>query len=151
MAPIKNLLLPLLALYLAAPTLSAPVEINVRQLAGTGAAANSILSSTDNGVGYGIENAEDNTANLISGTKGSTGTGGNPPPPPPPPHKRQLDKIANGAGAIANAAGAGAVGNPVVQVGDSVDGATTSGQADAGAKIGQTEESTLESVGSAVP
>ena len=37
------------ALVLAAP---------IPQLAGEGAACNSILSSTDNGVGYGIENAE---------------------------------------------------------------------------------------------
>jgi hypothetical protein len=56
-------------------------------LAGEGAAADSILSDTDNGIGYGIEvrlqpfvvrwlptfpkNAEDNTANLISSSKGS--------------------------------------------------------------------------------
>jgi len=34
--------------------LAAPVP----QLAGEGSACNSILSSTDNGVGYGVENAE---------------------------------------------------------------------------------------------
>ena len=42
------------------------------QIAGEGAACNSILSSTDNGVVYGTENAEDNTANTVSSvTKGT--------------------------------------------------------------------------------
>ncbi|GAB7323478.1 hypothetical protein MBLNU13_g05925t1 [Cladosporium sp. NU13] len=50
----------------ASGALAAPVP----QLAGEGAAANSILSSTDNGVGYGIEDALDNTANLITSVKG---------------------------------------------------------------------------------
>ena len=127
-----------------------------RQLAGTGAAADSILTDTDNGVGYGVENAEDNTAATISSVTG-TSSGGDPPPPPPPPPKknprsrRQLDKIANGAGAISKAAGIGATTDSIVAVADSDDGTTTSGQADAGSKVGSTEESTLESAGSAVP
>lgn len=54
-----------IALFTAAYALPTP------QLAGTGAAANSVLSSTDNGVGFGIENAEDNTAALVNSLKGS--------------------------------------------------------------------------------
>lgn len=56
----KTLLL--LAAFQAFTALAAPVP----QLAGEGAACNSVLSSTDNGVGYGTENAEDNTASTIS-------------------------------------------------------------------------------------
>jgi hypothetical protein len=126
-----------------------------RQLAGEGAAANSILSSTDNGVGFGVENAEDNTANLITSVKGGSTTGGStttpPPPPPGPKSRRQADKIANGAKAIGNAAGVSVVTDPVGNAGDSLDGTLTSGAADAGASIGKTEETTLENVGSAVP
>jgi hypothetical protein len=48
----KSLLL--LAALQAFTTLAAPIP----QLAGEGAACNSVLSSTDNGVGYGVENAE---------------------------------------------------------------------------------------------
>lgn len=58
MAPVSKIVISALALFLASPALSAPVNTNalsVRQLAGEGAAANSILSSTDNGVGYGVE------------------------------------------------------------------------------------------------
>ncbi|KAK6000002.1 hypothetical protein QM012_003990 [Aureobasidium pullulans] len=56
----KTLLL--LAAFQAFTALAAPIP----QLAGEGAACNSVLSSTDNGVGYGTENAEDNTASTIS-------------------------------------------------------------------------------------
>jgi hypothetical protein len=115
-----------------------------RQLAGEGSAANSILSSTDNGVGYGIENAEDNTAALITSAKGSA-------PATPQKARRQADKIANGAAAVLNAAGANGAGNAVQSNGDSIDGALTSGAANVGASTGSAEESTLESVGSAVP
>ncbi|KXT04595.1 hypothetical protein AC578_8682 [Pseudocercospora eumusae] len=48
--------------FSATGVLAAPVP----QLAGEGAACNSVLSQTDNGVGHGIENAEDNTASTIS-------------------------------------------------------------------------------------
>lgn len=47
--------------------LAAPVP----QLAGEGAAANSILSDTDDDIGYGTENAEDNIAALITSIKRS--------------------------------------------------------------------------------
>jgi hypothetical protein len=115
---------------------SAPAPPHRRQLAGEGAAADSILTDTDNGVGYGTENAENNAASLITSAKGST-------------PKRQLDKIANGAGNVCTAAG-GDCGNQVGAA-DSIDGALTSGAADAGAAVGSTEEQSLEAAGSAVP
>ena len=40
-------------------TFSGVLAAPLPQLAGEGAACNSVLSSTDNGVGYGVENAED--------------------------------------------------------------------------------------------
>lgn len=58
MAPITKILVSALTLLLASPALSAPVNTNalsVRQLAGVGAGADSILTDTDNGVGYGVE------------------------------------------------------------------------------------------------
>ena len=163
MAPISKIFsIAALALLAASPALAAPVathEVAVRQLAGEGAAFNALFSDTDNGVGYGIENAEDNTADNIrklkggsipSGSGSSTG-GSQPPPPPPPPHKRQMDKIANGFGNVANAAGLDVVGDPVVQYGDSVDGALTSGAANAGQQVGSSEEGFLEGIGKAIP
>lgn len=45
-------------LLLAALQVFTSIAAPVPQLAGEGAACNSILSSTDNGVGYGTENAE---------------------------------------------------------------------------------------------
>ena len=68
-----------------------------------------------------------------------------------PKFRRQGDKISNGLGAVGNAAGVGAVTDPVQQAGDSLDGTLTSGAADAGASVGNTEETTLENIGSAVP
>ncbi|KAI5194638.1 hypothetical protein E4T39_08572 [Aureobasidium subglaciale] len=53
-------------LILAALQAVGIVAIPIPQLAGEGNACSSVLSSTDNGVGYGVENALDNTANLIS-------------------------------------------------------------------------------------
>jgi hypothetical protein len=117
---------------------------------------------------------EDNTASLITSIKGgssgsSGGSGGSstpPPPPPPPSKKRQADKyvtqnppssalityrISNGAAAVLDAAGANAAGDAVKTNGDSIDGELTSAAANAGAQVGSTEESTLESIGSSVP
>jgi hypothetical protein len=128
-----------------------------RQLAGEGAATDSILTDTDNGFGYGTEDAENNIAGNIATMTGSTsGSGAAPAPAPAPPKKgpksrRQLDKIANGAGAIGNAAGVGAATDPVVAAADSADGTSTSAAANAGAEVGSTEEQTLEKVGSSVP
>jgi hypothetical protein len=126
------------------------------QLAGEGALFDSLFTDTDNGVGHGVENAEDNTAALVSGIKGSTGstgsTGGStPPPPPPPPHRRQLDKIANGFQTLSNAVGTGSSTTGATNAMDNLDGTLTSGAANAGASIGGTEDSTLEGVGNAVP
>jgi hypothetical protein len=59
------------------------------QLAGEGQAANALFSDTDNGVGFGIKNAEDGVASLITSVKGGSlgSTGGSAAPPPQPPHK----------------------------------------------------------------
>jgi hypothetical protein len=127
----------------AGPGGAPPPPPRRRQLAGEGAALNSIASSTDNGVGFAVKNAEDNTAGLISKVTGSV--------PKIPKTRRQLDKIANGAKDIGNAAGVSAAVNPVGDLGDSLDGTLTSAAANAGAQIGKTEETTLESAGSAVP
>lgn len=124
------------------------------QGAGTGAALDSLFSDIDTGVGLAVENAEDNTANLISGSKGTASTGGGSAagPPPPPPHaRRQLDKIAKGAQALSNAAGTGAETSALTDTLVNVDGETTSGQAAAGAALGNAEATTLENVGSAIP
>lgn len=144
----------LLALLLSTTILALPTP----QLAGEGAALNSIFSSTDNGVGYGIENAEDNlagnVASLKSGTPstgGTTGGGSGNPPPPPPPHRRQLDKISNGFQTLSNAAGTGDSTKGTTNMLDEVDGSSTSGAANLGANVGSLEESTLESVGKGVP
>jgi hypothetical protein len=111
-----------------------------RQLAGEGAALNSIFSSTDNGIGFAVKAAEDNTADNISKLKASL-----------PKTPRQADKIANGLKDVGNAAGVSAVINPVGDLGDSLDGTLTSAAANAGAQIGSTEESTLISTGKAIP
>ncbi|KAL5381486.1 hypothetical protein DPSP01_007199 [Paraphaeosphaeria sporulosa] len=113
-----------------------------RQLAGEGAAANSLLSSTDNGVGYGIENAEDNIAALVTSLKGSI---------PARRTRRQLDKISNGAQTLSNAAGTGAGTSTITTGLDSIDGILTSGAANTGADLGNTEAGTLEAAGSSVP
>lgn len=118
---------------------SGGAKLRVRQLAGEGAACDSVLTQTNNGIGHGIENAEENTAKTISSV---TKTG---------KAKRQLDKIANGAGAIGDAAGLHTATDPVVQVADNLDGSLTSGAADAGASIANTEDQTLENAGSQVP
>ncbi|KAH7380126.1 hypothetical protein BKA66DRAFT_442445 [Pyrenochaeta sp. MPI-SDFR-AT-0127] len=134
----------IISLVLATAVLAAPTP----QLAGEGAAANSIFSSTDNGVGYGIENAEDNIAGLISGLRGGANT---PAAPGSGSRRRQLDKISNGAQAIGQALGVGSSTSGTTTVLDNVDGDLTSGAANLGAQIGQTEESTLEDLGKAVP
>ncbi|KAG9508336.1 hypothetical protein J7337_001900 [Fusarium musae] len=54
----------LIILAAASATLSAPT-MRPRQLAGEGSFFDSVFSGTDNGVGYGVENAEDNAASLL--------------------------------------------------------------------------------------
>lgn len=138
MAPIARYLSLALALSFVGSTIAAPARLPARQLAGEGNAADSILTSTDNGVGYGTENAEDNTANLItsSGVKLPT---------------RQADKIANGASNVLNAAGAPAAASAVKSNGDTVDGQLTDDATNDGAAAGSAEETTLEQAGSDVP
>ena len=65
--------------------------------------------------------------------------------------KRQLDKIANGAGEIGDAVGAGATTQPVVNEADTIDGQTTSDGATLGQQVGDDEATTLENAGKAVP
>ncbi|KAG9694821.1 hypothetical protein KCU95_g5421, partial [Aureobasidium melanogenum] len=129
-------------------------KVTRRQLAGVGSACDSVVSDTDNAVGYGIENAEDNTAALLSGSSSSTSSGSGAAPPPPkkgPKARRQLDKIANGASNILDAAHLNQLGGVVKDVGDNVDGELTSGVANLGAQVGSFEEQTLEGIGKAVP
>jgi hypothetical protein len=140
-----------------------PPPPSKRQLAGEGSALDSIVSDFDNASGYGTEDALDNTAQLITNTKngqtggtassgGSTGgSGSSSPPPPPPPHKRQLDKISAGVQAVGEALGVGSATAPATSAGESLDGTLTSDAANAGAQVGQTEESVLEGAGSSVP
>jgi hypothetical protein len=146
----------LITLLLTTTALALPTP----QLAGEGAALNSIFSSTDNGIGYGIKNAEQNLANNVAQLKGSTGgagattgSGAAPPPPPPGPgpHRRQLDKISDGFQTLSSAAGMGDSTKALTNGLDEIDGSSTSGAANLGAEMGSLEESTLESLGNAVP
>ena len=57
---------PTLAALILAFATTHILALPTPQIAGEGSACNSVLTSTDNGVGYGVENAEDNTANTIS-------------------------------------------------------------------------------------
>ena len=137
------------ATILASPALAAPTFILVRQLAGEGNACSSLLSSTDNGVGYGIENAEDNTANLLKpGSVKAPGTTGSSPSKI---RARQGDKIANGANALLSAAGQPGAGSFVGTNGDNVDGQLTGDATDIGAQFGGDEESILEGLGASIP
>jgi hypothetical protein len=140
--------------------LTAVSALPTPQLAGEGAAADSIFSDTDNGVGYAIKNAEENTASLITSVKGgsaTTTTGGSgsgaapPPPPPPGPKRRQANKICDGFQDLSNAAGTGSATSAAMAQCDNVDGELTDGAANAGATVGGTEESTLEAIGKAIP
>lgn len=79
-----------------------------------------MLSSTDNGVGYGIENTEDNTATLVTSLKSSG---------PARRTRHQPDKVSNGAQTLSNAAGTGAATLATTTGLDSMDGTLTSGAA----------------------
>ncbi|KAL1654142.1 hypothetical protein SLS61_003145 [Didymella pomorum] len=128
------------------------------QLAGEGAAADSIFTDTDNAVGYAVKDAEENTAGLVTSIKGGSattttgGSGSGSPPPPPPGHKRrQANKICDGFQDLSNAAGTGSATSAAMAACDNVDGELTDGAANAGATVGGTEESTLEGIGKAIP
>ncbi|KAJ4319428.1 hypothetical protein N0V94_003932 [Neodidymelliopsis sp. IMI 364377] len=120
---------------------SAVAALPTPQLAGEGKAADSLFSSTDNGLGYGIENAEDNTAALVTSMKGSA----------PARRTPQLDKISNGFQTLSNAAGTGASTTSLTDSLDTIDGDSTDGAANIGADVGTLEEGSLEAAGKAVP
>jgi hypothetical protein len=84
---------------------------------------NFISSATDIGIGYGLESAEANTANLIA----SHNIGESPSKV-----KRQLDKIANSAAALLNTAGLAVPASMVKTLGDNLDAAMTDGSANLG-------------------
>lgn len=135
----------LLATVLVSAAAAAPYP----QLHGEGVAADALFTDTDNGLGYGVENAENNVANTIK--PGSAPTGNSAGGSPPPPSKRQLDKWAAGAQNIANAGGVGGSTSGVTDQLKSVDGTLTDGAANAGTNAGGTEASTIEAIGQAVP
>lgn len=140
----------LVILAAASATLSAPT-MRPRQLAGEGSFFDSVFSGTDNGVGYGVENAEDNAASLLGG-KTTTGGGGSTtnPSPPPPKVKRQADKIANGAATDLHAIGKYKAADLVQTDGDNIDGQLTQDAATLGGQIGGDEEDALERTGDMV-
>ncbi|OQO03987.1 hypothetical protein B0A48_10630 [Cryoendolithus antarcticus] len=111
-----------------------------RQLAGEGAAANSVLSGTDNAVGYGTEDAEDNLAGNVATVKAAV-----------PAAKRQLDKVAAGAQAVSDAAGTGSSTSAATTAAESDDGSLTSGAANAGQTVADIEVATAEGAGKSVP
>ena len=127
-----------LALFTAAYALPTP------QLAGEGAASNSVFSSTDNGVGHGLENALNNLAALITSAKSGTSTARSL-------DRRQLDKIAKGVQQLSNAVGTGSATSALTGELVTADGQSTSGAANLGAQVGSTEESVLEGAGNATP
>jgi hypothetical protein len=141
----------LAALLLTSSALALPTP----QLAGEGAALNSIFSSTDNGVGHSVEAAEENIAGNIASVKGGAASAAPAGPPLPKGRgrlsRRQLDKISNGFQAIGNSAGVGDSTKGLTTALNSLDGETTSGAANVGANVGSTEEGSLIAIGKAVP
>ena len=125
---------------LATLFLTAVIAAPTPQLAGEGQAADALFTDTDNGVGYGTENAEDNAASLITFLKAGA-----------PATRRQLDKISNGAQTVSNAVGAGGETSSTTEDLDDVDGTLTEGAANIGNDVGSTEEATLEEAGNGVP
>ncbi|THW94048.1 hypothetical protein D6D17_08217 [Aureobasidium pullulans] len=175
MPSLNKSILILATITQAAFVLAAPIP----QLAGEGNACSSILSSTDNGIGYGIENAEDNTAALIksgkvgrrqlagegnacssilSSTDNGVGYGVKNAEDntaalisSSTKPKRQADKIANGAADILSALGQNDLAQIEKNNGDTIDGQLTDDASSAGAQIGAYEEKTLEGIGKAIP
>jgi hypothetical protein len=118
-----------------AKTIIATLPISTPQLVGEGAALNSIFSDTDNGIGYGIEGAEENIAGNIATLKGSSAAAPAAPAGPGPHGRRQLDKISNCFQAIGNAAGQGDKTNGTTNMLNEINGETTSGAANLGADV----------------
>lgn len=130
-----------LALLLATSVAALPTP----QLHGEGVAADALFTDTDNGVGYGIENAEDNLAQNIQSMKGGA-----------PARRtvlitRQMDKVSKGAQQISQAAGTGTSTTSLTTGLENIDGDLTNGASNTGTDGGATEESLLEDTGSAVP
>ncbi|WXC60468.1 hypothetical protein SNK03_006344 [Fusarium graminearum] len=156
----------LIILAAVGATFAAPVN-QPRQLGGEGAAADSIISDTDNASGYAGENALIHVAQLLgsdaqepnepNGLSGSGSGGGSPPPPPPPKGrmtkmaKRQGDKLSDGAAAVLNQVGATGEADIIKTDGDAIDGQTTGDGALIGQQVGGDEEDIGERVGNLVP
>lgn len=129
------------------------------QIGGEAQACYSILNNVDNGSGYGIEDAEDNLAQAISGkapaNSNAGNTGGNAPAPAPPAanrrRRRQLNKVAPGFQNLADALNVGQAAEPVTTLMDNVDTAGTDDAAQLGEQIGEDEVDFAESIGSSVP
>nr|RBQ87603.1 hypothetical protein FVER53263_00003 [Fusarium verticillioides] len=115
----------LIILAAASATLSAPT-MRPRQLAGEGSFFDSVFSGTDNGIGYGVENAEDNAASLLGG-KTTTGGGGSTEPT------------------------SSSTKDLVQTDGDNIDGQLTQDAATLGGQIGGDEADVLERTGDMVP
>lgn len=143
MAPIFKYALSALCVLAACPVLAAPIQdtqaLARRQAAGVGQGSDDLFTDLDNGTGYGIEDAEDNTANTINQIKGAV------------PARRQLNKIADGANTLVSAAGSPQVGGQVDEIGNTVDTYGTNDSADAGDQAGTVAEQTLEAAGSDAP
>lgn len=131
-----------LALLLATSVAALPTP----QLHGEGVAADAVFTDTDNGVGYGTENAEDNIAQNIQGLRGGMAAGR---------HavlvSRQMDKVTKGAQQISPAAGTGGETESTTTGLVNIDGDSTNMSADLGTDAGASEEQMLEDTGSAVP
>jgi len=142
MAPLAKIVFGVAGAIFITSTLAAPVKmIDSRQLAGEGNLFDSLFTDTDSGVGYGVENAENNLAQMLGGT----------PAPGPGTRKRQADKIANGASNLLNALHLTSEADLVKTDGDSVDGQLTDDATNIGAQFGGDEEDVLERVGNLVP
>lgn len=119
------------------------------QLHGEGAAADALFTSTDNGIGYSVENAENDIANVIkpgSAPTTNTGAGSDNSGTGSRKTRRQLDKVAKGAQNIANAAGQGDTTASATNELESLDGTLTNDAANAGLEVGNAEANTLEGI-----
>ncbi|UZP39034.1 hypothetical protein NXS19_006850 [Fusarium pseudograminearum] len=135
----------LIILAVVGASFAAPVN-QPRQLGGEGAAADSIISDTDNASGYAAQWIEWQRQRRRQ------------PPPPPPPEgrmtkmaKRQGDKLSDGAAAVLNQVGATGVADIIKTDGDAIDGQTTGDGALIGEQVGGDEEDIGERVGNLVP
>lgn len=142
MAPLAKVVFGVAMALSFTSTLAAPVKvIDSRQLAGEGNFFDSMFTETDNGVGHGVENAENNLAELLGGTP-ATGGGS---------RKRQGDKMANGAANVLHAVHLDSEADIVQTDGDNVDGQLTDDATTLGQQLGGDEDDVLERTGNLVP